>query len=553
MELINVMIDLNSGLLQEKVEKGTTILELISSLKLTPKHKIVAAKVNNRMAELTFPLTDDCRIDFIDLSDTDGNRIYQRSLSFVFVKAARDILGDCDVLIEHSLSKGIYCEIEHQRNIDEKDISAIKQRMQEIIDEDIPFKKEQISIEEAMRIFKEQGMESQVKILKFAQKDYVNIYSCGQLKNYFYGYMVPSTGYLNLFDLILYKSGVILRFPQKEAPDRLPEYKEQKKLAEIFKESEDWGKLLGLAYVSDLNERIETETYEDIIRIAEALHEKKIAAIADKIHKEKKRIILIAGPSSSGKTTFAQRLAVQMRVNGLDPIAFSTDDYFLERSETPKDENGEYDFESLEALDLELFNKHLKDLLEGKEVDIPSFNFLKGEKEFGKRIIKVSHDQPIIIEGIHGLNDKLTEKISKNDKFKIYISALTQINIDSHNRIPTTDSRLIRRLVRDNLFRGHSAKMTLKLWASVRKGEEKNIFPFQEEADMMFNSVLVYELAVLKKYAEPILKEIKEEDNEYIEAKRLLSLLSYFLSIDDECAILNNSIIKEFIGGSCFI
>ncbi|NLK71826.1 MAG: nucleoside kinase [Clostridiales bacterium] len=547
------MIDLNSGLLQEKVKRGTTVLELISSLKLTPKYKIVAAKVNNRMAELTFPLTDDCRVDLIDLSDTDGNRIYQRSLSFVFIKAARDILGDCEVLIEHSLSKGIYCEIKYQSNIDEKDISAIKQRMQEIIDEDIPFKKEQISIEEAMRIFKEQGMESQVKILKFAQKDYVNIYSCGQLKNYFYGYMVPSTGYLNLFDLIPYKSGVILRFPQKEAPDRLPEYKEQKKLAMIFKESEDWGKLLGLAYVSDLNEKIETETYEDIIRIAEALHEKKIAAIADKINKENKRLILIAGPSSSGKTTFAQRLAVQMRVNGLDPIAFSTDDYFLERSQTPKDENGEYDFESLEALDLELFNKHLKDLLEGKEVDLPSFNFLKGEKEFGKRIIKVSHNQPIIIEGIHGLNDKLTEKISKNDKFKIYISALTQLNIDSHNRIPTTDSRLIRRLVRDNLFRGHSAKMTLKLWASVRKGEEKNIFPFQEEADMMFNSVLVYELAVLKKYAEPLLREIKEEDNEYMEAKRLLSLLSYFLSIDDECAILNNSIIKEFIGGSCFL
>lgn len=547
------MIDLNSGLLQEKVKRGTTVLELISSLKLTPKYKIVAAKVNNRMAELTFPLTDDCRVDLIDLSDTDGNRIYQRSLSFVFIKAARDILGDCEVLIEHSLSKGIYCEIKYQSNIDEKDISAIKQRMQEIIDEDIPFKKEQISIEEAMRIFKEQGMESQVKILKFAQKDYVNIYSCGQLKNYFYGYMVPSTGYLNLFDLIPYKSGVILRFPQKEAPDRLPEYKEQKKLAMIFKESEDWGKLLGLAYVSDLNEKIETETYEDIIRIAEALHEKKIAAIADKINKENKRLILIAGPSSSGKTTFAQRLAVQMRVNGLDPIAFSTDDYFLERSQTPKDENGEYDFESLEALDLELFNKHLKDLLEGKEVDLPSFNFLKGEKEFGKRIIKVSHNQPIIIEGIHGLNDKLTEKILKNDKFKIYISALTQLNIDSHNRIPTTDSRLIRRLVRDNLFRGHSAKMTLKLWASVRKGEEKNIFPFQEEADMMFNSVLVYELAVLKKYAEPLLREIKEEDNEYMEAKRLLSLLSYFLSIDDECAILNNSIIKEFIGGSCFL
>ncbi len=550
--MIKVEIKWKSHCMKKNVKIGVHIKELLPLVNTESASIIVAAKVNNNIRELTYTLSEDCRIEFIDLSNLDGNRIYQRSLSFIFIKAAREILGNCSVTIEHSLSKGLYCEIKYSREINEKDVEDIKARMKEIIDQDIPFDKEEMKCSEAMTIFKDQGMDSKVKLLKFRQKDYIKIYTCGWLKNYFYGYMVPSTGYVKIFDLKFYKPGVILRFPQTDNPSCLPDYFEQNKLAGIFKEAEDWGDLMKLSYVSDLNERIETGTYEEVIRIAEALHEKKIAQIADRINKDTKRIILIAGPSSSGKTTFAQRLSIQLKVNGLDPIAFSTDDYFVEREQTPVDENGEYDYESLKALDLDLFNQHLKDLIAGKEVDLPVFNFIEGKKEFGKRILKISSNQPIIIEGIHGLNDKLTEKIPDHDKFRIYVSALTQLNIDNHNRIPTTDTRLLRRIVRDSQFRGHSAKTTLQLWTSVRRGEERNIFPFQEHSDAMFNSALVYELAVLKKYAEPLLNEIKEDEEEYVEAKRLLKFLSYFLSIENENAILNNSIIKEFIGRSCF-
>jgi len=551
-DMIDIEIKWGNYCLKKKVRAGILIKELLPMSVVKPEPVIVAAKINNNIRELTYKLSKDCKIEFIDLSDIDGNRIYQRSLSFIFIKAAKEILGSCSVTIEHSLSKGLYCEIKYQRDINEKDVTDIKERMKEIIDQDIPFNKEEITCSEAMTIFREQEMDSKVKLLKFRKKDFVKIYTCGWLKNYFYGYMVPSTGYIKYFDLKFYEPGVILRFPQIDKPNCLPEYIEQKKLAGIFKEAEDWGELMKLSYVSDLNERIETGTYEEVIRITEALHEKKIAQIADWITKDTKRIILIAGPSSSGKTTFAQRLSIQLKVNGLDPVAFSTDDYFVERDQTPVDENGEYDYESLNALDLDLFNQHLKDLIAGKEVDLPVFNFIKGKKEFGKRILKILSNQPIIIEGIHGLNNKLTEKIPDHDKFRIYISALTQLNIDNHNRIPTTDTRLLRRIVRDSKFRGHSAKTTLQLWTSVRRGEERNIFPFQEQSDAMFNSALVYELAVLKKYAEPLLNEIKEDEEEYTEAKRLLKFLSYFLSIENENAILNNSIIKEFIGSSCF-
>lgn len=549
---IKVSIYHNGQNFQKELDYGTTLETLLGTLTISEKNGIVAGKVNNHIRELNYTLDKNCEIEFLDIGHQDGNRIYQRGLIFVYIKAVKEILGECSVTIEHSLSKGLYSEIKYERPINTKDIEDIRERMQEIIEQDIPFKKDQISIEDAMKIFKEQGMEAKVKLLKFRKEKTINVYTCGWLKNYFYGYMVPSTGYLKKFDLKFYGPGVIIRFPNIKNPSHIPAFEEHKKLAEIFKEAEDWGELMHLGFVADLNERIETDTYEEIIRVSEALQEKKIAYIADRITKQKKRIILIAGPSSSGKTTFAQRLSIQLMANGLSPIAFSTDDYFVERSETPKDKNGNPDFESLNALDLKLFNQQLKDLLEGKEVDIPSFNFKTGHKEFGKRFLKVTDDQLIIIEGIHGLNPELTKEIKDSEKFKIYISALTQLNIDNHNRIPTTDSRLIRRIVRDSQFRGHSAKRTLQLWPSVRRGEEKNIFPFQEEADVMFNSVLVYELAVLKKYAEPLLEDIKEDEKEYMEAKRLLKFLSYFLSIENECAILNNSIIKEFIGDSCF-
>jgi uridine kinase len=547
-----IKISLKGGTTIE-VRKGTTLEEIKDKVKEEYDALIVAAKVNNNLKELNFTLKDNSQIEFIDLSTSIGHRIYQRSLSFVFIRAAMELLTGCKVSVEHSLSKGLYCEIDYKEPINEEHVKAIEKRMTEIIDEDIPLVKNCISKEEAKNIFKEFGMDAKEKLLKYREKDCINIYSCGWLRNYFYGYMVPSTGYLKKFRLRYYMPGVIIQFPTKEQPNDIPEFVEQPKLAYIFREAEKWGNILNVGYVANLNEIIEKNKIPELIRVAEALHEKKIAQIADEITNKKKRVVLIAGPSSSGKTTFAQRLLIQLKVNGLNPITLSTDDYFVDRELTPRDDEGNYDFEALEAVDVELFNQHLTKLIQGREVNIPSFDFLTGKRKCNGNKIKIHKEQPIIIEGIHGLNEKLTKDIPHDKKFKIYISALTQLNIDNHNRIPTTDTRLIRRIVRDSKYRGHSALTTLRLWKSVRRGEERNIFPFQEEADIMFNSALVYELAVLKKYATPLLKEIDDKEPEYVEAKRLLKFLSYFKSIDDDKYILQTSIIKEFIGGSCFV
>jgi uridine kinase len=365
--------------------------------------------------------------------------------------------------------------------------------------------------------------------------------------------MTPRTGYLKCFGLKFYLPGFILRYPQKESPTTLPTFVEQRKLANVYYEFEHWGKVLEIEDVASLNTQINSGRTGELIRIAEALHEKKLAQLADEITKDRGRVrvILIAGPSSSGKTTFAQRLCIQLRVNGLRPIAIGTDDYFVDREHTPVDEKGEPDFEALEALDLELFNQHLIRLIQGEEVEIPIFNFQTGTREPKGEIISAKDDQPIIIEGIHGLNERLTSEIPKDRKFKIYISALTQLNVDNHNRIPTTDNRLLRRIVRDNQFRSHDAKATIRQWPSVRRGEERNIFPFQEDADAMFNSALAYELAILKRYAEPLLRAISKDDPEFPEAKRLLKFLSYILPMEDSDVPLN-SILREFIGASCF-
>ncbi|SHJ87447.1 uridine kinase [Caminicella sporogenes DSM 14501] len=547
-----IFITLNDGTKFE-VDKGITLEKLIDFTNYESKALIVAAKVNNLLRELNYEVVEDSHIEFIDLTTTDGQRIYKRSLSFVFIRAAMEILPDCRVSVEHSLSKGLYCEIHYERPINEEDVKKIEKRMKEIIDKNVPFKKETISKEEARKIFRKYKMEAKEKLLEYREKEFINIYSCGWLKDYFYGYMVPSTGYLKIFKLKYYMPGVIIQYPTIDEPNKIPEFVEQPKLAAIFKEAEKWGQILNIGYVANLNEKIQNNEYPELIRIAEALHEKKIAQIADMITERNKRVVLIAGPSSSGKTTFAQRLLIQLKVNGLNPVTLSTDDYFVNREDTPRDENGNYDFEALEAVDLKLFNEHLIRLIQGEEVEIPVFNFKIGKREYKGNVLKITKEQPIIIEGIHGLNEKLTKDIPCDKKFKIYVSALTQLNIDDHNRIPTTDTRLIRRIVRDSKYRGHSALTTLKLWPSVRRGEERNIFPYQEEADVMFNSALVYELAVLKKYAEPLLKEISENEPEYSEVKRLLKFLSYFKSIDDEKYILQTSILKEFIGGSCFV
>jgi len=516
--------------------------------------RIVAAVVNGELRELTYCLNEDCTVEFIDLTSDVGMKIYVRSLTFLFIKACKDIFPDCLIHIQHSLGNGLYCEIYTDKPLEEDDVEKIKARMQELCKRDIPIKKTKMPTSEAMLMFKKMGLEDKVRVLKYRKKPYINIYDIDGLKDYFYGYMVPSTGYLDKFDLKYYLPGVILQFPGKSHPAQVEKYQEPTKLSKVFREAERWAHILGVADVGALNDYIKAGEIAEIIRIAEALHEKKIAQIADRIFelRDRVRIVLIAGPSSSGKTTFAQRLIVQLRVNGLRPIAISLDDYFVERDKVPLDEEGKPDFEALEAIDIKLFNKHLAKLIQGQEVILPCYNFCTGEREYANKPIRIDKDHPLIIEGIHGLNDKLIPSIPRENKFKIYVSALTQLSIDNHNRISTTDTRLLRRIVRDSRTRATDAKKTIAMWPSVLRGAEKNIFPYQEDADVMFNSALVYELAVLKKYAEPLLQEIKPGDPEFIVANHLLRFLDYFLPIEEEEQIPLTSIIREFIGGCCF-
>lgn len=535
------------------VDKGITLEKLLMELKKDKYSNYLAAIIDNEIRHLEYKIEKNCNIKFIDITHKDGMRIYTRTLAFIFIKACKDLFGDCRVNIEHSLSNGIYTEIYKENKVNHIDIIKIKNRMKQIIEENIPINRVLMPKTKAQEIFRNQGMEDKVKLLNYVEKDNVHVYDIDGFYGLFYGYLAPSTGYVNEFNLKYYFPGVILQYPRKENNYKVPKFIEQSKLAKIFRESEEWGDILDLGYVGSLNEKIVNGSIGEVIRISEALHEKKIAYFADMITKDKDiRLILISGPSSSGKTTFAQRLGIQLKVNGKKPIAISLDDYFVNREDTPKDENGNYDFESINAIDIELFNNDLVKLLSGKEVEIPRYNFVTGKREYTGRKIMIDEDHPIIVEGIHGLNEILTSSIPHNNKFKIYISALTQLNLDSHNRIHTTDTRLIRRIVRDNKYRGNNALRTLELWDSVRRGEEKNIFPYQEEADVMFNSSLVYELAILKKYAEPLLKEIDSSSPYYSESKRLLKFLQYFKSIEDEDDIPCTSIIREFIGGSCF-
>lgn len=533
-------------------DPGTTLLEISQTMQGLYSTPIVAARVDNGIRDLQFKVSSDCKIEFLDLHTDSGIKVYQRSLTFVMIVAVHELFPQGEVTVEHSLSKGLYCELHIGETITKDHIEALTRRMHEIIQEDRPITMKSIPIEEAVALFKAAGQIEKVKHLQQLQRKNVRVYYCGNTYDYFYGTMMPSTGPLKVFELRQHASGFILRFPEKESPDRLPAFVAQQKLSEIFLEAERWGTILECGYVATLNECVENGKINDIIRVAEALHEKKIAQIADFIAEHNEvRLILIAGPSSSGKTTFAQRLTVQLRVNGMKPVALSLDNYFVDRDKTPKDENGAYDFEAIEAIDLELFNDQLARILNGEPVSVPSFNFMTGQREYRGNIIQISSNQPLIIEGIHGLNERLTAAIAREHKVKIYISALTQLSIDNHNRIPTTDGRLIRRIVRDSQFRSHDALTTLNMWHSVRRGEERNIFPFQEEADIMFNSALIYELGVLKKYAEPLLQKITAEQVAYSEATRLLRFLSYFRHVDDY-EIPTNSILREFIGQSCF-
>ncbi|MBP7278077.1 MAG: nucleoside kinase [Sedimentibacter sp.] len=537
-----------------EVYENETLYRILKRVYKNDYFKYLGAKVNNKLKGLcSKDFKENDRIEFIDITNPDGHRIYVRTLSLIYVKACKEIYNDIDVSINHSLNKGLYTELQYKHLVTKKHLDAIKNKMQEIIDAKKNITTYFLSVDKAREIFSAQGMMDKVEMLKYWNKDTIRVYELDGYYDTFYGYVAPNTGFVNKFDLRLFYPGIILNYPTREYNFELPEYIEQKKLSKVFKEAEDWGEILDVAYVGALNKKIVNNEIYDMIRINEALHEKKIAYIADEITNDKNiKIVLIAGPSSSGKTTLAQRLSIQLRVNGKKTYAVSLDDYFVDRHLTPKNEKGEFDFETIKALDLDLFNEQLIDLMAGEEVQIPVYNFKEGSREYSREPVRLTNDHIIIIEGIHGLNDELTANIPQVNKFKIYISALIQLNIDRHNRISTSDLRLLRRIVRDYTHRGNNAIKTMELWDNVIKGTEKYIFPYQENADAIFNSALVYELCVLKKYAEPIIMEIDEDSCFYSERQRLLKFLSYFLPIEDESAIPNTSILREFIGESCF-
>lgn len=514
--------------------------------------KYLGARINNTVYNLRKKVEDGMKIKFFNLEDEDGYKIFIRTITAIYVRACKYVFPGKKMKIEHSLGAGLYTYFEDGYGIGFKDLEEIKEKMQEIIDEDHPIVRQRHTRQEAISIFENLGCQDKVRLYKtLDHKEFISIYTIDGFRDAYHGYLAPSTGYIHDFDLKFYYPGAIILFPTKSSPDSVPEYKELGQLATVYDESKKWAKILGLGYLGILNEKAKNGDIYETIRISEALQEKKIGKIADEISEKRDvNMILIAGPSSSGKTTFANRLAVHLKVNGKEPIVISVDDYFVNREHTPLKEDGSYDFESIDAIALDVLNRDLIALLEGKEVELPKFDFVEGKRKPSGNIIKVNEDYPIILEGIHGLNPKLTELIPNKNKYKIYISALTQLNLDAHNRVSTADTRLIRRMVRDNKFRGNDIYKTLDLWSNVRKGEEKYIFEYQEEADVMFDSSLLYELAMLKKHIVPLLEEIDQDNEHYGEAKRLLGFLDYFISIEDESSVPPNSILREFIGGS---
>lgn len=535
------------------VAGGRSLLDISREVQHLYPAAIIAALVNNKLKELTFFAFEPAQIEFLDLTSTEGARIYHRSLTFLLIYAARLLYPDALVKVEHSLGKGLFCEISKEPALTSADVALLEEKMRELVGLDLPFAGKKMTLTEAAEIFRREGLEDKLQLFRYLSKDLLTVYSLGEMQDSLHGYMLPSTGHLPVFALEYHEPGLILHFPDEKNPRTVPPFVPQRKLFEIFREAERWGRILGFGTVSGMNDLIRKGEGPDVIRISEALHEKKIAQIADLITERSKEIciILIAGPSSSGKTTFAQRLRTQLLVNGLRPLPISLDNYFVDREHTPLDEANAPDFEHIEAIDLALFNKHLLHLIGGEEVEIPTFNFTTGLREYNGKTIKLPKDQPLIVEGIHGLNERLTESIPRHRKFKIYVSALTALNVDWHTRIHTTDTRLLRRIVRDSQFRGTDALTTISRWPSVRRGEERSIFHVQEEADIMFNSALVYEFAVLKEFAETLLQKIGPREREFIDAKRLLTFLSSFVPLD-ALEVPSNSILREFVGESCF-
>ncbi|MDP4179327.1 MAG: nucleoside kinase [Bacillota bacterium] len=537
---------------QISVEEGTEIYTIVKKYYDNTDFPVIMAKLNEDYLELTSKIEAGGNFSLVGISDKVGMKTYSRTLQFILIKAVRELFPEAEITIEHSINKGIYGEIHKGTDLTEDEIHKIKDKMIEIIKKDISIRKSSITREEALKIFKSYNMKDKERLIKYVNTDRLKMYELDGIYDYFYGAMAYSTGIIYLFDLIFYNPGFILRFPTDKYINELPPFIEYQKLFKIFRETERWGNILEVGDVGGLNDKVENGDIINLIRVAEALHEKKIAYIADMIsERENVKIVLIAGPSSSGKTTFSKRLGIQLRVNGLVPIPISLDDYFVDRAHTPKDESGDYDFESIYALDLKLFNENLESLMRGEEVEIPNFNFKTGSREYTGEKLRIPKNGVVVIEGIHGLNEMLTFSIPKENKFKIYISALTQLNLDNHNRIHTTDVRIIRRIVRDFLSRGYGGEETLNMWPSIKRGEEKNIFVFQEQADVMFNSNIVYELCVLKKFALEELGKIKIDSPVFYEAKRLITFLNFFKEVDTKY-VPDNSILREFIGGSCF-
>ena len=536
-------------------EKGSTYAEIAEDYREKVDGDIILVTVNGKLCELHKKIQDGCKVEFVTTKDSVGNDTYVRGAIFMMLRAFYGVLGKeriKRISVEHTLGKAIYCDYEGKELLSNELLNKVKREMQELNERNLPIIKKSIPTAEAVKMFKELGMNDKVELFKYRSASTTNYYELDGFKDYFYGYMPASTGILKVFDLKLYDEGFLLLLPDTSDTSKVADYDDRPLLFKTQHEANEWGRIMGLGCVGDLNEQICNGNIEDMLLVQEALQEKRIGDIAEQIKSRGGvKFVMIAGPSSSGKTSFSHRLSIQLRTLGLRPHPVALDNYFKNREDTPKDENGNYNFECLEAIDVEGFNKDMLALLNGETVQMPTFNFKIGRREYKGNTLKLEDGDILVLEGIHGLNDALSYSLPKESKFKIYISALTQLNIDEHNRIPTTTTRLIRRIVRDARTRGTSAQGTIAMWYSVRRGEEENIFPFQEQADCMFNSALVYELAVLKQYVEPLLFGIKEDDPEYLEANKLLKFLKYFLGISSE-GIPHNSIVREFIGGSVF-
>jgi len=534
---------------------GTPFGEIVKDFENQEKYPVVLVMVGNKLRELHKRLHEDCEISLITTGDDIGHKTYKRSMNLLLLKAVYHVAGHENVkkiVLHFTAGEGFYYTIDGNVQVNEEFLQKVDGYMREMVERKIPVMKRSISTSSAMELFHRHGMYDKEKLFKYRRVSRVNIYSLEEFEDYFYGYMVWHTGYLKYFKLYPYDEGFVMQMPKKENPERVPEFIPSPKIFQVQKEAEKWGEMLEVSVVGEINEKISRGKVKQMILISEALQEGKISRIAEQISQQRDvKFVMIAGPSSSGKTTFSHRLSIQLAAHGLKPHPIAVDNYFVNREDTPKDENGNYNFECLEAIDIELFNRDMNALLRGERVEIPRFNFKLGKREYKGDFLQMEPNDILVIEGIHSLNDKMSYSLPKESKFKIYISALTQLNVDEHNRIPTTDGRLIRRMVRDNRTRGTSARETIAMWPSVRRGENENIFPYQEEADVMFNSALIYELAVLKLYAEPLLFQIEKDAPEYQEAKRLLKFLDYFVGIPSE-DIPYNSILREFVGGSCF-